>query len=90
MTTPLEWARYGWKRGPCWLDSLHPADGTKLARIIAVCNGAWLTSRHVAGRTGINPNTVYPLLYAAARKRLLLRRRADGTRARWAYRLPGT
>lgn len=98
MTTFLEWARHGPRLKRRWLDTLHPNDGTKLARIIAVCDGHWRTHRDIVHLTGIPNGTAGPLLTAAARKRLLLRRPAPPDadypkhmfRPRWLYRLPGT
>lgn len=98
MTTPFDWARRGWQLGPRWLSSIHPNDGTKLRRVLNVCDGHWRTSREVTRLSGLKGGTVRPLLFAAARKQLLLRRpaRAEMVRSdhlfavRWQYRRMGT
>jgi transcription initiation factor IIE alpha subunit len=98
MTTALEWARRGYELRHRWLYTLEPNDTNQLGRVVRACEGQWLTSREVARYTGINGNSVRPLLYAATRKRLLLRQRLPegattprrGFPARYLYRLMGT
>lgn len=99
MTTHLDWARNKFVLEQRWIYTIHPSPGTKLAAVLAACDGAWRTSREVTRLTGLKGGTVRPLLYAAANKRLLLRRRTIGTnphepterfKTRWQYRQPET
>lgn len=98
MTTRLEWARHGHRLRATWIHTLHPGSGTKFRRVLDACDSHWRTSREVMHLTGLCGGTARPLLFAAARKGLLLRRRAPvdasypkhNFQPRWQYRLIGT